>query len=350
MVVEIPDTNKGKLKRRSSVARSIRLSLSATGLPDITFQQQLVASLNKNSPVEDKLRRILTLAHKVTMKTLQQENEQLEVGNPDSEDLKADTVDHLVKELGRKNPINASFIDNSKHKLMSYKKNSDHKIGNVKENKISTTQSSRLRTLRQYQDGMNTEINNWDELLQQRKNKYSFAKLECSMVEKGEKKITNSHKARLPRLEEAWLRGLSDGRAEMNRLNKQEVMQKLCKESIHKRMAQKRKSLEDKNIELEQTAKKIANYAAEKFKDRLSEIDREVMTKIRDETIKWLDATQLAEVDEFRDIQKEVESQSDTKLYAQAAPGGMSGGRPGGMQGRMSNGSGTGGPAIEEVH
>ena len=341
MVVEIPDTNKGKLKRRSSVARSIRLSLSATGLPDITFQQQLVASLNKNSPVEDKLRRILTLAHKVTMKTLQQENEQLEVGNQDSEDLKADTVDHLVKELGRKNPVNASFIDNCKHKLISYKKDSD-KIGHAKENKMPTTQSSRLRTLRQYQDGMNTEINNWDELLQQRKNKYSFAKLECSMVEKGEKKITNSHKARLPRLEEAWLRGLSDGRAEMNRLNKQEVMQKLCKESIHKRMAQKRKSLEDKNIELEQTAKKIANYAAEKFKDRLSEIDREVMTKIRDETIKWLDATQLAEVDEFRDIQKEVE--------ALAAPGGMSGGRPGGMQGRMSNGSGTGGPAIEEVH
>ena len=162
------------------------------------------------------------------------------------------------------------------------------------------------------------------------------------MVEKGEKKITNSHKARLPRLEEAWLRGLSDGRAEMNRLSKQEVIQKLCKESIHKRMAQKRKSLEDKNIELEQTAKKIANYAAEKFKDRISDIDREVITKIRDETIKWLDATQLAEVDEFRDIQKEVE--------ALAAPGGMSGGRPGGMQGRMSNGSGTGGPAIEEVH
>merc|ERR1739844_96230 len=142
--------------------------------------------------------------------------------------------------------------------------------------------------------------------------------------------------------EEAWLRGLSDGRAEMNRLSKQEVIQKLCKESIHKRMAQKRKSLEDKNIELEQTAKKIANYAAEKFQDRLDDIDREVITKIRDETIKWLDATQLAEVDEFRDIQKEVE--------ALAAPRGMSGGRPGVMQGSVSNGSGTGGPAIEEVH
>ena len=77
------------------------------------------------------------------------------------------------------------------------------------------------------------------------------------------------------------------------------------------------------------------------------------MTKIRDETIKWLAATQLAEVDEFRDIQKDVESQNDsiaTRVYAQAGPGGMSGGRPGGMQGRMSNGSGTGGPAFEEVH
>merc|ERR1712015_512713 len=80
----------------------------------------------------------------------------------------------------------------------------------------------------------------------------------------------------------------------------------------------------------------------EKLKDKISESDRETITKKCDEIIKWLDANQLAEVDEFNDKQKEVESVCNpiiTKMYAAAggAPDGMPegmggmGGMPGGM-------------------
>merc|ERR1712079_356127 len=45
----------------------------------------------------------------------------------------------------------------------------------------------------------------------------------------------------------------------------------------------------------------------EKLKDKIGESDRETITKKCDEIIKWLDANQLAEVEEFQDKQKEVE-------------------------------------------
>merc|ERR1719356_956294 len=80
-----------------------------------------------------------------------------------------------------------------------------------------------------------------------------------------------------------------------------------------------------------------------------------------DEAIKWLDANQLAEVEEFNDKQKEVESVCNpiiTKLYQGA--GGMPGGMPdmggmGGMPGAGAapgggaGGAGGAGPTIEEV-
>jgi len=113
----------------------------------------------------------------------------------------------------------------------------------------------------------------------------------------------------------------------------------------------------------------------EKFKDKIVDSDKESITKKCEETIKWLDANQLAEVDEFNDKQKEVEgvcSPIISKLYQQAGgtpggmpgmpggmpgmpggmpgmPGGMPGGMPDGMPAGMPNGKGSGGPTIEEV-
>merc|ERR1719182_1220292 len=92
----------------------------------------------------------------------------------------------------------------------------------------------------------------------------------------------------------------------------------------------------------------------EKLKDKISDGDREVISKKCDEAIKWLDANQLAEVDEFKVKQKEVEGVCNpivTKLYQQAggAPGGMPGGvpgeMPGGMPGGMNGGTSTGSSA-----
>merc|ERR1719288_695872 len=98
----------------------------------------------------------------------------------------------------------------------------------------------------------------------------------------------------------------------------------------------------------------------EKVKDKISEDDKKAINDKCDEAIKWLDANQLAEVEEFNEKQKEVEGVCNpiiTKLYADAggAPGGMPGGMPdmGGMGGApgagAAGGAGGAGPTIEEV-
>merc|ERR1712179_437470 len=96
----------------------------------------------------------------------------------------------------------------------------------------------------------------------------------------------------------------------------------------------------------------------EKVKDKISEDDMKKINDKCDEAIKWLDANQLAEVEEFNDKQKEIEAVCNpiiTKLYQGA--GGMPdmGGMPGGMPGAGAapgggaGGAGGAGPTIEEV-
>ena len=93
----------------------------------------------------------------------------------------------------------------------------------------------------------------------------------------------------------------------------------------------------------------------EKMKDKISADDKKLISDKCDDAIKWLDANQLAEVEEFQEKQKEVESVCNpiiTKLYESAggAPGGGMpdmGGMPG-AAGASSGGSGSG-PTIEEV-
>jgi len=115
----------------------------------------------------------------------------------------------------------------------------------------------------------------------------------------------------------------------------------------------------------------------EKLKDKISDADRETISKKCDEIIKWLDANQLAEEEEFKDKQKEVEAVCNpiiTKLYQSAGvPPGLSqlfsilswphqmilialGGMPGGMPGAggassggTAHGGSGSGPTIEEV-
>merc|ERR1719516_395371 len=96
----------------------------------------------------------------------------------------------------------------------------------------------------------------------------------------------------------------------------------------------------------------------EKLKDKISEDDKNAIIKKCDEAIQWLDANQLAEVEEFNDKQKECEAVCNpiiTKLYG---AGGMPEGMPdmGGMSGAggapgagAAGGQGGAGPTIEEV-
>merc|ERR1712112_57965 len=96
----------------------------------------------------------------------------------------------------------------------------------------------------------------------------------------------------------------------------------------------------------------------EKMADKISEDDKKKITDKCDDAIKWLDANQLAEVEEFQKKQKEVETVCNpiiTKLYQSAGGAGMPdmGGMPGGGMpgaGGAAPGGGSGsGPTIEEV-
>merc|ERR1712107_338554 len=95
----------------------------------------------------------------------------------------------------------------------------------------------------------------------------------------------------------------------------------------------------------------------EKMADKISEDDKKKITDKCDDAIKWLDANQLAEVEEFQEKQK-VEAVCNpiiTKLYQSAVGAGMPdmGGMPGGVMpgaGGAAPGGGSGsGPTIEEV-
>merc|ERR1712158_118079 len=101
-----------------------------------------------------------------------------------------------------------------------------------------------------------------------------------------------------------------------------------------------------------------SNLNDEKLKEKISEDEKQAISSKCDEAVKWLDSNQLAEVEEFKDKQKEVEAVCNpiiSKLYQQqgGAPGGMhngmSSGMPNGMHNGMPNGNPNGGPTIEEV-
>jgi len=97
----------------------------------------------------------------------------------------------------------------------------------------------------------------------------------------------------------------------------------------------------------------------EKVKDKIPEEDRKTVLDKCNDVVKWLDANQLAEKEEFEDKQKDLEkicSPIITKMYgAGGAPPGAGGpGFPGGAPGAGAAGAGgapggAGGPTIEEV-
>jgi len=105
----------------------------------------------------------------------------------------------------------------------------------------------------------------------------------------------------------------------------------------------------------------VENYAynmrntirEEKVAAQLSSEDKEKIEKAVDETVAWLEANQLAEVEEFEHKQKDLEGICNpiiTKMYQGA--GGAPGGMPdmGGAGGAPPPGAGgAGGPKIEEV-
>ena len=92
----------------------------------------------------------------------------------------------------------------------------------------------------------------------------------------------------------------------------------------------------------------------EKTKDVISAEDKESVNTTINDTLKWLEANQQVDKEEYDEKKKQVEDVCNkiiSKLSA-GMPGGMSGGMPGGMPGGMSGGAEeviNNGPNIEEV-
>merc|ERR1712123_561705 len=144
---------------------------------------------------------------------------------------------------------------------------------------------------------------------------------------------------------------------------------RLSKEDIEKMVndAEKYKADDDKQKERIAAKNNLESYCFnmkstlddEKVKDKISAPNLKVITDKCDDAIKWFDANQTAEMEEYIDKQKDLEGVCNpiiSKLYqGEGGPqGGMPGGKPGGGPGGAPGaGSGPGasgqGPTIEEV-
>merc|ERR1719301_488287 len=141
---------------------------------------------------------------------------------------------------------------------------------------------------------------------------------------------------------------------------------RLSKEEIERMVNDAEKFKDDDNKQKERISAKngLESYCFnmkttiddEKMADKLAADDKKKIQDKCDESIKWMGANQLAEVEEFQEKQKEVEAVCNpiiTKLYQSAggAPGGMPdmGGMPGAGGAAPGAGQGGAGPTIEEV-
>jgi len=138
---------------------------------------------------------------------------------------------------------------------------------------------------------------------------------------------------------------------------------RLSKEEIERRVneAERYKADDEKQKDRVAAKNSLESYCFnmkstiedDKVKEKVPEEDRKtVLDKIND-VIRWLDANQLAEKEEFEDKQKDLEKICNpiiTKLYAGGAPPPGGAGFPGaGAGGAPPAGGGAGGPTIEEV-
>ena len=91
------------------------------------------------------------------------------------------------------------------------------------------------------------------------------------------------------------------------------------------------------------------------MKDKISEDDKEKLTKAIEETIAWLDDSNAASTEEYNDKHKELEGIANPIISgayqggAGGAPGGAPGGFPGGAPGGGPAPGGDSGPTVEEV-
>ena len=84
-----------------------------------------------------------------------------------------------------------------------------------------------------------------------------MAKVEKRQIVSGEKSVNNSDRVNLPVSEEAWLRGLSDGHDEWEKLKQQEKTFQIAQKDFARKLNSKRKILQEMESEIDTMAKKI---------------------------------------------------------------------------------------------
>jgi len=147
------------------------------------------------------------------------------------------------------------------------------------------------------------------------------------------------------------------------RLSKEEIERMVNEAEMYRNEDEKqRETIAAKNALESYCFNMKATLEEENLKTKMSESERTTIMDKCNETIKWLDANQLAAKDEYEHRQKELEAVCNpiiTKMYQAAGgapPGGMPGGMPGGFPGAPgaagaapgAAGAGSG-PTIEEV-
>ena len=260
------DRRVSNLRRRSSMGQSVRKSRSIIGLP---FEDQ-IAAIGKNidifalayffqsifcisastASIEQKLLQITSTSWSTAARLVQHEydNQDATEDNP-----QADLADHVAKTLGRL-MIKNETLQSVKQKVQEMVQCSD----DAKPPKIIPP---RLKKLHAQLDLANSEIDQWRDLHHARKNKFNTTKLEKRQVLNGEKMVTNADRENLPKAEDAWLRGLSDGHVEWKKVSDQEIELEMAKRDLQLKLAMKRKALSEMETEIDVMAAKIKKYS-----------------------------------------------------------------------------------------
>merc|ERR1711966_584741 len=109
------------------------------------------------------------------------------------------------------------------------------------------------------------------------------------------------------------------------RLSKEEIEKYKSEDEDHKKKVDAKNSLENYAYNMRNTIQD------DKVGGKLDADDKAKITEAVEAAISWLDANQLAEVDEFEDKMKELEGLCNpimSKMYQAGGGGGMPGGMP----------------------
>ncbi|EJS44619.1 ssa3p [Saccharomyces arboricola H-6] len=160
---------------------------------------------------------------------------------------------------------------------------------------------------------------------------------------------------------------LEKGTGKSNKITITNDKGRLSKDDIEKMVseAEKYRADDEKEAERVQAKNQLESYAftlkstisEPGFKEKAGEDDAKTLETASQETIDWLDASQAASTDEYKDKQKELEAVANpimTKFYAAGAGAGAGPGSSGSFPGSAPNpgasgGGGDSGPTVEEV-